>query len=56
MRYINQVIKLKKNSITDRVLFLLTKHQGGGYTLRVKLKRANLSKDRDANLQGLKLG
>ena len=33
----------------------MTKHQGGGYTLGVKLKRANLSKGRDAKLQGLKL-
>ena len=42
-------------TVTDRVLFILTKYYGGGYTLRVKLKRANLSKDRDAKLQGLKL-
>ena len=42
-------------TVTDRVLFILTKYYGGGYTLRVKQKRANLSKDRDAKLQSLKL-
>ena len=32
------MIKLKKNSITDRVLFLLTKHRGGGVYFKSKTK------------------
>lgn len=34
---------------------IIDKAPGGGYTLGVKLKRANLSKGRDAKLQSLKL-